>query len=71
MLSYILIVLGLVGILAYLFKKQPKTEIVNVNTDEPVQSVRKKSVSYGPLTIMYASQTGTAAKLSEQFAKEA
>lgn len=71
MLSWILIVVGVVGLLYYLKnRQQPKDKKQLYQTEEPQKSERKQSVSYGPLNILYASQTGTAAKLAEQFAKE-
>lgn len=71
MLSWILIGAALLGFIAF-FLRRGKSQ-TNIVQDSPVKAPppRKQSISYGALNIFFASQTGTAAKLAEQFAKEA
>ena len=72
MLSWIVVGLAVLALLAYLFGKK-KTVSVPVKEEVVVAAPppRKQSISYGTLNIFFASQTGTAAKLADQFAKEA
>jgi sulfite reductase alpha subunit-like flavoprotein len=70
MLAFVFIGLAVIFLTAYFVTRK------RVTPSEPVpeskeQNTKTEKINYGPLHIFYGSQTGTAAKLSEQLAEEA
>lgn len=70
MLAYIFLALSVIlAIFYFVTRKQtiPKERVV----EEKGKEEKPEKINYGPLRIFFGSQTGTAAKLSEQLTEEA
>ena len=72
MIPYVVIGIGLILLVVYFFMKKGsepvKIEEAQTKLEKKDEKVQK--VNYGEVQILFASQTGTAAKLSEQLAEE-
>lgn len=69
MLAYLFLGLAVVFMTAYFVTRKKAAAASTAHSAKDIAKPHK--INYGPIRIFYGSQTGTAAKLSEQLAEEA